>query len=313
MTDRIITIIGGSGFLGRYVVRELARAGYRLRVVCRHPEAAAHLKTAGDLGQIQLVYGSLAKPETVTRHIPGAFAVVNLVGILFESGQQTFSGLHAQGAEKVAQAARAAKVPVLVHVSSLGVNKSSRSHYARSKVLGENAVRAAFAEATILRPSVIFGAEDQFFNQFARMAALAHALPLIGGGKTLFQPVYVADVARAVRVAVENPECRGRVFELGGPEVFTFRQLMAFMLRATGLRALLLPLPFSLAGLLAFFTELLPRPPLTRDQVRLLRYDNVVDHSMHGFKSLGITPAAVELVAPDYLARFRKRARHGAQ
>lgn len=309
MNDRIVTVIGGSGFVGRHVVRELARAGFRIRVVCRRPAAAAYLKTAGELGQIQVVAGDIAKPESLIPHINGAYAVVNLVGILFESGKQKFATLHTNGAEKIAQACRAARVPVLVHMSSLGVNKASASKYARSKVLGEHAVRAAYPDAVILRPSVIFGPDDNFLNQFAHMAMLSHLLPAVGGGKTRFQPVYVGDIARAVRMVVESPACRGKVFELGGPEVLTFRQLLAYILKVTGLKAHIVPIPSFIASIIGFVVERLPRRlrVLTRDQVRLLKHHNVVDSSAFSFRHLGIHPASMEMVAPPYLSRYGKR------
>lgn len=307
MDQKLITLIGGSGFVGRYAVRELAKAGYRLRVVCRRPEDAQHLTTAGDLGQIALMRGDMARPETVMNALKGADAVVNLVGILYERGSQRFNALHAQGAERIAQAVKQKGIPSLIHISALGVDRAIGSQYARTKMLGENAVRAAFPEATVLRPSVIFGTEDNFFNQFARMATLSPCLPLIGGGETLFQPVYVVDVAKAIRRCLEEPACRGKTYELGGPDVYTFRQLMQYILKVTGRKRCLVPIPFGIANVMAFFTERLPKPLLTRDQVRLLRYDNIVDSAALTFASLGMQPTPVELVVPEYLARFHNR------
>jgi NADH dehydrogenase len=307
-SDTIITVIGGTGFLGRYVVRELARQGYRLRVVARHAEDGLELKTAGNLGQIAVVSGNLAQIDSIRPHLEGAFAVVNLVGLLFERGRQKFSALHAQGPEKLAQAAKAEDVAHFVQMSALGVDRAN-AQYARTKMLGEKAVRAAFPEAVILRPGVVFGPEDRFFNQFAQMAMAARALPLIGGGKTKFQPVYAGDVAQAVRAAIENPACAGKTYELGGPEAYTFRQILEYILKVTGRKACLIPLPFPLAAIGGAFAEFLPRPPLTRDQVRLLHYDNVVAPDAQGFRELGIQPTAVEMLVPDYLARFRKGGR----
>ncbi len=307
MTQPIITIIGGSGFLGRYVVREMARAGWRVRVVCRRPAQAAFLKTTGDLGQVQPVYGNLAKPETVMPHLTGADAVVNLVGIMHEKGSQKFSAIQTTGAEKIAQAARLAKIPVMVHVSALGVNKSTGSQYARTKLLGENGVRAAFTEASILRPSVIFGPEDDFYNRFARMSTFSPVLPAVGGGKTLFQPVWAADVARAVRVCVENPDARGKTYELGGPEVMSFKQVLQYVLKITERKRTIISLPFGLAGAMTALTRFLPAPfTLTADQVKLLKTDNVVEPSALTFKSLGIEPTPAELVVPDYLSLYRR-------
>lgn len=308
MTGKQVVIIGGSGFVGRYVVRELARAGWRIRVVCRHPAAAEYLKTAGDPGQIVPCYGDLSRPDTVLHYIPEADAVINLTGILFERGRQKFTALHAAGAEKIAQAAKLAHVPVLVQMSALGVNRATTSLYAHSKLMGEQAVRAVFPDAAIVRPGVIFGPDDGFLNRFGHLAALFGALPAIGGGKAKVQPVYVADVAKAIRLCVENPVTRGNVYELGGPEVYSWRQVLAYILAQTGHHRLL-PLPFALARTMGFFTEYLPVPSLlklTRDQVRLLQYDNTVEPGAPTLSTLGITPTALELVAPQVLSRFRR-------
>lgn len=304
MEQQIITIIGGTGFVGRYVVRQLARAGYTIRVIARSPNAALPLKTAGDVGQIVLIPGNLAKPESLVGKIEDSYAIINLVGILFEGGNQKFTKLHAQGAERLAQMASAAGVKRFIQVSALGVDKAGKSSYARSKLLGENAVRAAFPKATILRPSVIFGAEDNFFNQFARMALVSPALPLVGGGKTRFQPVYVGDVAEAIEACLINDDTAGMVYELGGPRVYSFRDLMEELLEYIHKKRALISLPFSLSSLMATGMELLPRPPLTRDQVRLLRYDNVVGPSALGFKDLDIEPTSIDAVVPEYLARY---------
>ncbi len=303
----IITLIGGSGFLGRYVARRLAKAGYRLRIICRNPDAAAHLKTAGDVGQIALVAGNIAKPETLKGKLDGSFAVINLVGVLFESGKQNFTALHAKGAEILALMAREAGAERFIQISSLGVDRAADSAYARTKLLGEKAVLAAFPAATILRPSVVFGAEDNFFNQFAQMASLAPALPLIGGGKTRFQPVYVDDVAAAVEASLNDETTMGETYELGGPRVYSFREILEYILRTTDRRRCLLPLPMALASAIGAASEILPRPPLTRDQVRLLKYDNVVSSGAKSFAHLGITPTAVETIVPGYLARYNRK------
>ena len=311
MEQRIITLIGGSGFLGRQIVRNLCKSGWRVRVVVRNAEAAAPLKTAGDVGQVSIIAGNIQSPESFTAHLAGSYAVINLVGILFESRRQRFAGVHAQGAEKLAKLAASLNIPRFIHISSLGVDKASGSDYARSKILGERAVRAAFPGATILRPSVIFGPDDNFFNQFGAMAAhpFLPGLPLIGGGRTRFQPVFVGDVAQAVEHCLADAGSMGQTYELGGPHIYSFRELLEMILRTTGRRKLLLALPFSLATVMGFFAERLPRPPLTRDQVRLLKYDNLVSRDAKTFADLSIVPTAVELVVPGYLARFRKQER----
>lgn len=308
MHGRIITIVGGTGFLGQYVVRELAKAGYRLRIISRDPQGAMLLKTAGDLGQITLTYGDLRKPETIAPQLAGSFAVINLSGILFEKWGQKFTQLHALGPEKLAQAAYAQGVERFIHISALGVDKATDSLYARSKLQGERAVQAAFPRATILRPSVVFGPEDNFLNLFARMMMIAPVLPLlIGGGHTKFQPVFAGDVARAVASALEKDEALGVVYELGGPEVFSFRQILEYIRTQTGRATRLVSLPFGAASFFAAFAELSPfRPLLTRDQVKLLQYDNVVSTRQSGLYDLGVAPTALEVIAPDYLARYRK-------
>lgn len=304
--QKIITIVGGTGFLGRYVVWQLAKAGYTMRVISRNPDAALPLKTAGAVGQIVLMSGNLAEPESFIGKLENSYAVINLVGILFESGGQKFTKLHAQGAEALAQMAYQAGAERFIHVSALGVDKASGSNYARSKALGEKAVLAAFPDATILRPSIIFGPEDNFFNQFATMASLFPALPLIGGGNTRFQPVYAGDVAKAIAACLTRPEVKGQTYELGGPYIYSFRQILEFILHTIGKDRTLMPIPSSIATVMGGVGELLPRPPLTRDQVRLLQYDNVVSDNANRFADLGITPTAVESIVPEYLARFRK-------
>lgn len=303
MEQKVVTIVGGTGFVGRYVVKLLASAGYTLRVIARNPDAALQLKTAGDVGQIVLQRGDLADPDSLAGKIDYSYAVINLVGVLFESGRQNFTNLHAQGAERLAQIARAAGVPRFIHMSALSVDKARTSKYARTKLLGEKAVLTAFPEATIIRPSVIFGPEDNFFNQFARLATFAPALPLIGG-RTRFQPVYVGDVAKAIHACLARPETRGQVYELGGPQTYSFRQLLEYVLQVTGRKRALLPVPFGIASAVGTGAELLPHPPLTRDQVKLLKYDNVVSPGAKTFANLGISPTALEVVVPDYLARF---------
>lgn len=304
MRDEIVTIFGGAGFIGRHLVRRLAARGATIRVATRSPSTAGHLLPMGDPGQIVLV--RFAEDEATTaKLVEGASAVVNLVGILFERRAGDFERIHGVLPGRIGAAARAAGVARLVHVSAIGADSGSASLYARSKAQGEGALRAAFPEAVILRPSIVFGPEDNFFNRFAAIARIAPALPLVGGGTTRFQPVYVGDVAEAILAGLERPETAGRTYELGGPKVYTFKELLEYVLRVTGRRRLLLPLPFSLARLQARLLELLPNPPLTRDQVTLLERDNVVSPGAPGLAELGITPTPLEVVVPDYLATYR--------
>ena len=310
MTDRSITIFGGSGFVGRYVVQRLARRGWTIRVAVRRPDRALFLKPLGQVGQITPVMANIRDDASVGAALAGADAAVNLVGILYRQGRQTFDAVHVEGARRVARAARAAGATRLVQMSALGADPQSPSDYARSKAAGEAAVREAFPAATIVRPSIVFGPEDDFFNRFAGMARLLPALPLVGGGRTRFQPVYVGDVANAFDRILETPETAGRTYELGGPAVHSFRELMEILLRQIGRKRLLLPLPFFAASIQAGLFELLPvPPPLTRDQVRLLRQDNVVDPAVPGLSALGIEPTALAAILPTYLTRYRRAGR----
>jgi uncharacterized protein YbjT (DUF2867 family) len=307
--ETLVTVFGGSGFLGRHVVRALARQGYRIRPAVRRPDLAGHLQPLGRVGQIHAVQANLRYPASVEAAVRGADVVINLVGILFERGKQRFEAVQAQGAHTVAQAAAAAGAR-LIHVSALGADPDSPALYARSKAAGETAVLATTPDATILRPSIVFGPEDDFFNRFASLARLSPALPLIGGGETKFQPVFVGDVAQAISSAVGGRAKGGTIYELGGPEVRTFRELMEYVLAVTERRRLLVPLPFGLAKLQAMFLQLLPTPLLTPDQVELLRADNVVSPAAQAegrtLPALGVEPTALEAVVPSYLWRFRK-------
>lgn len=303
------TVFGGSGFVGRYAVRRLAAAGTRVVVGVRHPGRAGFLKPMGDVGQVLPVAADIGDEATVAAAVQGSDLVVNLSGILVETGAQRFAAVHAQGAERVAKAARAAGARSLVHVSAIGADAASPAAYGRSKAAGEAAVRAAFPAAAIVRPSIVFGPEDDFFNRFARLARLVPALPLVHGGRTKFQPVYVGDVAEALARAAERAGEAGRTYELGGPQVYTFRELLAFILATTRRRAFLVPVPEAVLSFKARFLELLPDPPLTRDQIAMLRRDNVVsdDPEIARFADLGIEPAALEAIVPEYLARYRRR------
>ncbi|MBI1776077.1 MAG: complex I NDUFA9 subunit family protein [Proteobacteria bacterium] len=302
---RVVTVFGGSGFIGRYVVRRLARAGARVNVVVRDVEAAKFLKTMGDVGQIALMRGSVTDSTLSRRAVVGSDSVINLVGILYQRGRRTFEAIHHQGAGNVAAASRAAGVQRLLQVSAIGADPGSAARYASSKAAGEAAVRSAFAEATIIRPSIVFGPEDAFFNRFAAMARMMPALPLIGGGRTRFQPVYVDDIAHAIVAALDEPGTYGKTYELGGPRIYSFKELMELILAEIGRKRLLAPVPFWLARLEAAFLEVLPVPPLTRDQVRLLERDNVVSPGAIGFEAFQIQPTAAEVILPTYLRRFR--------
>jgi NADH dehydrogenase len=311
-THGLVTVFGGAGFLGRHVVRALAKRGWRIRAASRRPDLAGHLQPMGGVGQIHAVQANVRDEASVRRAVEGADAVVNLVAILAPSGRQTFAALHVEGAGHIARAAREAGASPVVHVSAIGASRRSRSAYARSKAEGEAAVLAAFPAAVILRPSIMFGPEDQFFNRFASLARFSPVLPLIGGGRTRFEPVYVGDVAAAVSAAVEGNAMPGTVYELGGPEIVTFRELMQRTLAYTNRRRYLLPIPFAAAKLQAFATKLLPSGlrPLTVDQVRLLEVDNVVSaEALKDGRTLGglgiAMPKAIETVVPDYLERFK--------
>lgn len=301
-----VTVFGGSGFIGRHVVRRLARAGAIVTVAVRDPEAAMFLKPMGDVGQITPVYGSVRKPKTVARAVAGADIVINLVGVLHQ-GDQSFAATHVLGARHVAEAAAAEGIARLVHLSAIGADAGSPALYARTKAAGEAAVLKAVPTATIQRPSVVFGPEDDFLNRFGALARLSPVLPLIGGGATRFQPVFVGDVADAVMAALERADTAGTTYELGGPQVMSFRRIMEFVLAETGRSALLVPVPFQAARLLGTLLGLLPVPPLTADQVRLLEQDNVAGEGMPGFAELGIGDLEpMEAAAPQWLARFRK-------
>jgi NADH dehydrogenase len=310
VSDRIVTVFGGSGFIGRHVVRALASQGWRVRNACRRPDLAQHLQPLGSVGQIVSIQANVRNTPSVQAAVEGADAVVNLVAIAYESGRQTFENVHVDGAGRIAEAAKAAGVKTFVQISALGANAESKSVYARSKAAGEAAVLKAFADTVILRPSVVFGPEDDFLNRFAAMARISPVLPLIGGGHTKFQPIFAGDVADAVAAALAGKAKLGATYELGGPEVKTFRQLMEYILQVTGRKALLVPLPFPIAALQAQFLELLPKPLLTSDQVELLKSDTVVSHAagVEGrvLENLGVRGTAMETVVPAYLYRFRK-------
>lgn len=312
LTDRPVTVFGGSGFLGRYVVRALARKGYRIRVAVRRPELTGHLKPLGAVGQIHAVQANVRDEGSVNRAATGSRGVINLVGVLAESGKQTFAAVQADGARNIARAAKKAGIEALVHVSAIGADKTSPSRYARTKAAGEQAMR----DAVILRPSIMFGQEDEFFNRFANMARFSPVLPLVGG-TTRFQPVYVGDVARAVVAALEGGAKKGAPYELGGPDIDTFAGLMRMMLEMIGRKRLIVDLPLPLARMMAAFVQYLPGAPLTLDQVHQLARDNVVSpeaiKAKRTLEGLGIAPRAMEIILPTYLYRYRRAGQFSAE
>ncbi|NJC41118.1 NADH dehydrogenase [Brevundimonas alba] len=306
----LITVFGGSGFVGSQVVRDLARRGWRIRVAVRRPDRAYKLQTSGHVGQMQAVRCDATDPAQVEAALMGADAAINLIGVLYESGKRSFEAMHVEAARNIAVGCAAARVGRLVHMSAIGANPESESKYAVTKAAGEMAVREAKPDAVIVRPSIVFGAGDSFLNRFAGMASMAPALPLIGGGSTRFQPVYVGDVSAAIVRAVEEPAAAGRTFELGGPAVMTFEDVLKLVLRETRRSNGLIPLPFFAAraiGGLAQLTSLVGiAPVLTRDQVELLKTDNVVAEGAEGLAELGIEPTGIEAIAPSYLWRYRR-------
>jgi NADH dehydrogenase len=303
-------VIGGSGFIGRHIIRALARRGYRIRAASRNPNLAGHLQPLGTPGQVMAVYANVLKPSTLAAACAGASVVIYLPAVLAESGDQNFEGLHVFGAEAAAKAARAAKARLFLHMSAIGADAASASSYARTKAEGEARVRSAFPGAIILRPSVVFGPEDGLFNRFASLARTAPALPLIGGGNTRFAPVYVGDVAEAVARLIDQGIASGRTYELGGPEIMTLKDIIVYTLKVTDRRRLLIDLPWSIASAMGSLMGLLPKAPITADQVELLKHDNLVsdDAQREGrtLEALGIKPRGIEGIVPGYLYRYRK-------
>ncbi len=303
-TRSVATVFGGSGFIGRYVVMRLAAQGHVVRVAGRNTEAARGSMMAGQVGQVVPLYVSLSNEAAIQRATEGADMVVNLVGILSERRAGDFQRVQAEGAGRIARAAASQGVGRMVQVSAIGADSESASLYARSKAEGERAVHAAMPGATILRPSLVFGAEDQFFNRFGNMAMTLPVMPVISGN-TRFQPVYVGDVADAIMAVLARDDAMGRIYELGGPRVWTFRELLSWILRETRRNRPLIDVPMGVARLQARIGELIPGKPLTRDQLILLGRDNVVAEGMPGLQELGIVPTPIELVVPEYLDRYR--------
>jgi len=324
MTHRIVTVFGGSGFLGRHLIRRLVAQGITVRVAVRRMDHAIFLKPMRNVGQIAPMSVDVNDTEAVAVAVDGADTVVNLIGILFERGKRTFECLHVEGAQAIATAAKHAGVKQLIQVSAIGADENSTAKYAQTKGRGEIAVQNAFPGATIIRPSVIFGPEDDFFNRFASLSRISPVLPVIGcpfppkrnagslcsfdfygNGGTKFQPVYVGDVAEAIMTVLNDSSRQGKTYELGGPTVYSFKEIMELTLDQVKRQRILVPLPFWLAKIKAFFFEFLPTPILTRDQVESLKYDNVVHEGALGLKDLGISPMAAEGILPTYLHRYR--------
>ncbi|MDZ4776453.1 MAG: complex I NDUFA9 subunit family protein [Alphaproteobacteria bacterium] len=315
MSNELIVVFGGSGFVGRHVVKQLARKGYRVRVPMRRPHLGQELRVLGDVGQIHLMQANVRFPDSIAAALEGADGVVNLVGVLYEKGRQDFQSMHVGAAEAIAGAAKAAGITKVVQVSAIGADARGKAKYARSKAAGEKAVRDAVPGAVVLRPSIVFGPEDNFFNRFADMAKFSPLLPLIGAGKTKFQPVHVQDVADAVVAALSRTDVQGRTYELGGPKVYSFRQLLDFVQTTINRKRGYLWLPIFLArplGMLASIgSKILPiAPPFTGDQVEMLKTDNVVGKSgekgIGTIADLGVAPLeTIESIVPSYLWRFR--------
>lgn len=308
MTNQIVTIFGGSGFLGRYIAEDLLKAGWRVRFAERDPRRALYLKPLGNLGQTQFIAADVRNRDSVARAVAGADAAINLVGVL--TGD--FDGIHRRGAENIASAATAAKLRALVHMSAIGADPASASAYGRSKGEGERVVLAAFPKATILRPSIVFGREDSFVNRFAGLIRMLPVVPVISGG-TRFQPVFVGDVAAAVAAVLADPASHaGKIYELGGPEILSMAELNRWIAKATGRRRSFLAVPPAAAKLLALLGGWMPGAPITRDQLAMLAKDNVVGPKMPGLHALGITPTSLDSIAPGWLTIYQKHGRFAA-
>ena len=314
MSGKLVTVFGGSGFIGRYAVRALCKAGWRVRVAVRNPMNAGDMRLSGEVGQVQIIQANVRNRPSIIRALDGADAVVNLVGILYEKGRQSFDGTHALGAANIAEYAAAEGIKTFVQMSAIGANVDSKAKYARTKGEAEREVLSRIPTATMLRPSIVFGPEDGFFNMFGQMSQMSPVLPLIGGGKTKFQPVHVADVADAIAAAVESEDARGKTYELGGPNTYTFKELMQFIVKTVDRKRLLAPLPYLIAQPLGSLTDFAFRlwpfagPPLTGDQVEMLKTDNIVhtESDVGTIEDLGVKPLeTIEAIVPQYLWRYR--------
>jgi uncharacterized protein YbjT (DUF2867 family) len=305
MKQKIVTLVGGSGFVGRHLVKALCDEGYTVRVLCRDTIAAESLTTAGTVGQVVLQHADITTPTSLSGAFAGSFAVINLVSTLYSRGKQNFKALNVTGAEAIAKEAATAGATRLIHFSALGIEQAQDTQYGRTKLQGEAAVKAAFPATTFFRPSIIFGHGDGFFERFARMSSLSPALPVIGGGKTLFQPIYVEDVALAVVATLARPDTAGNTYALAGTKRYSFKTLLQMILDITGRKRLLARLPSPIASLMGGVSELLPFPPaITRDQVRILAHDNIQREGDTGIDALGITPRALESLLPEILKRY---------
>ncbi len=310
LSGQIVTIFGGTGFVGRYIVAELAKLGARVRVVTRHPESAYFLRTNGAVGQIVPEFCDYKDSKNIAHAVRGSSLVINCLGILFEKRKGDFENIHVTISRDIAAACRDQKIPRFIHLSALAVDRA-QSLYAQSKIKGEQEIFKNFPSATILRPSVIFGAEDKFFNMFAKLSLFAPALPLIGGGKTLFQPVFVNDVADGVMACIKNPQTSGQIYELGGPEVLSFRDIYKKLFEHTGITRALITLPWSVAKIQAQILNLMPTPLLTPDQVISLKTDNIVTAGSKTFLDLGVEPRSLDSILPTYLSHYRPGGRFG--
>lgn len=305
MKNKIITVFGGNGFLGRSVVQRLAQQGARVRVAVRNTDKANSLRVYGDVGQIMPIQVFLNDQKAIDAVCQGAHSVINLTGRLYEKKDSTFDAVHVEGAQAIAKACTKYNVQNFVHISALGADSKASSKYAHTKALGEKKVQKAFPNVTILRPSLIFGAGDHFFSRFASLALVSPFLTLVKGGQTKFQPVYVGDVAQAVIIALQNEKTQGLLYELGGSEIYTFKELMTLMLCYMGRQKALVPLPFFVATLMAKVFQFMPEPLMTPDQLKMLEYDSVVTKKAKGLKELGINAAHLEAIVPAYLACYR--------
>lgn len=304
----LVTVFGGTGFVGRQVVRALAKRGYRVRAAARNEGAGYRLRMLGDVGQIEVMQANVRDRASVERALDGAQACVNLVAVLYEHGRQRFDALHVEGARTIAECAAARGIDRFVQVSAIGADVNAASKYARTKAQGEVAVREVIPSATIVRPSIVFGPEDGFFNRFGQMAALSPVLPMIGA-ETKFQPVFVGDLGAAIAAAAVEPAAAGQTYEIGGPTTYSFRELMEIVKRETGRKSVLLPVPSAIAGVIGMVGDIQARilPPLiTSDQVEMLRHDNVPADGAPGLSELGVTPTTVESMVSTYLYRYRK-------
>ena len=303
--QKTVAVIGGTGFIGRNIVEQLARSGARVKILTRNADRAKFLKPMGDVGQITAIAGNALDDAALRSVMEGADAVVNTIGILAENGTQRFAALQAELPARIGKMATELGITSVVQLSAIGADDKSSSRYARTKAMGEAALLKACPTATILRPSLVFGAGDGFFNRFASMAVIAPGLPVIGGGKNKVQPVYVGDVASAAVIALNSTAHHGKIFELGGPDIMTFREVMAYILKLTKRRRALLPIPFGVMGLAATAMSVLPNAPVTRDQLKQLKTDNVVADNALTLTTLGIEPTPVDLIVPEYLARYQ--------